>query len=218
MTRRLHLAALLALLALPAYSQPAATNHQTVSSQLGGGQFIDRLLVNVDSRHYGQRQFELYMALESLLFKAKPGRRWQVDATNWEPRLATYVNHMLVDNAARSLATFNARPNEIDVAEKKIARIKDGSWQRFISRLGFAKAAVAAERDRLIRVAKFVCHRLKLSGAGKRAVSSGCKDGEALPSLSKDYAWFARIVKETPYRVYEGAKNYQPILPYPRQR
>lgn len=187
----------------------------TLAPATAHAQLVDRLLLNVDSRHYSQRQFELYMALESLLFKTTPGSRWQVDATNWEQRLSTYVNHMLVDNAARSLATFNARPGEIDVAERKLAQIKDGSWQRYIARLGFAKAAVATERDRLIRVAKFICHRLRLSNTeGKSTLSSGCQDGQAIPDLSKDYAWFGRIVKETPYRVYEGAKNYQPILPF----
>lgn len=198
----------LALIAL-AMLLPAATP----------AQLVDRLLLNVDSRHYSQRQFELYMALESLLFRGNVGGRWQVDATNFEQRLSTYVNHMLVDNAARSLATFNARPKEIDVAERKLAQVKDGSWQRYVAKLGFAKAAVAAERDRLIRVAKFICHRLRLSNAeGKRTLSSGCQDGQAIPTLSKDYAWFGRIVKETPYRVYEGAKNYKPILPYPERR
>lgn len=208
--RRLALLLSLALLV----SFTAFGQDQAPSKGQKGGLLIDRLLVNVDSRHYSQRQFELYMALESLLFQASPGLRWQVDATNWEHRLATYVNHMLVDNAARSLATFNAQPKEIDVAERKLAQIKDGSWQKFVVRLGFAQAAVATERDRLIRVAKFVCHRLRLSSAGRER-ASGCKDGQAIPDLSKDFDWFARIVKETPYRVYEDAKNYQAIPPYP---
>lgn len=192
-------------------------------------QLVDRLLVNVDSQNYSQRQFELYMALESLLFTAPEQSSWQVTPANWNEKLAVYVNHMLVDHSARSLETFTARPNEVLVAQKKLAQLGDDSWQRFIDRLGFSKSAIATERDRMIRVAKFVCHRFRLSQGDSNQNDRGalarrsaplptCKDGQKVPLLSKDYRWFHRVVQETPFRVYDGARTYQPLLAYPKPR
>lgn len=199
-------------------------------------QLVDRLLVNINSQNYSQRQFELYMALETLLFTSSPRSSWRVSRENWNEKLEVYVNHMLVDHNARALETFTARPNEVLIAQKKLAQIKDGSWQRFVDRLGFSKSAVATERDRMIRVAKFICHRFRLSkgesqsGSTKKLRSQGslaskqgrpaampsCQDGQQLPGLSKDYRWFHRVVQETPFRVYDGARTYQPLLAFPK--
>lgn len=187
-------------------------------------QLVDRLLLSVDNRSYSQRQFELYMALESLLFSGKQPAQWRVTPGNWEAKLGVFIQHMLVDKSARSLATFTAKPEEIDIAVRKLAQIKGPEWREFVSSLGFSPASFAAERDRMIRVAKFVCHRLRLSRAGSvaysasQAAAASCKDGQQLPPLSQDFRWFKRIVQETPYRVYEGARTYQALLPFPQPK
>lgn len=171
---------------------------------------LDRLILVVNSSSFTQRQFELYIALNSIISNSEAKAFAIVEKANWQFHLEKFLNHMLIDEKARNLETFRARNNEFKEAQNKLKLIGTQNiiFSQFLKRLAFSPNAIQTELQRAIRVSKFLCHKFNLEN---KQSNKKCVPGIDTPPLNSSYQWFKSLKKEIPYRVYENAREFKEI-------
>lgn len=165
-----------------------------------GAQFglIDRLVLEVDSFSYTQRQLELYIILKNILSKNKPPPLTLIDARNWDQALNEFQIDMLIEQEARRIGSVHLSDKTIAVARKIVAQrsAKDPTFRLFLEHVGADETTI---RKTLITI--LIVRKFKI---GKNL----SRNNDSKANL---YKWINALQSRIPYRIYEGAKKFEPI-------
>lgn len=172
---------------------------------------LDRLILKVGNMNFTQRQFELYIALSSILGN-KDSKAYQiVEKNKWLDLLELYLNHMIIDQKARNLESFKPSKNEIIEAKSKINQVKTDNLflSQFMSRLNYSDSAIEVEMTRALRITRYLCYMFNLEN---KKAKEKCVAGINTPPLDNSFEWFKRLKKDISFRVYDSAREYKEIV------
>lgn len=165
----------------------------------------DRLVLEINKSAYTQRQLELYAALRSALVSSDPTL---VGQKNWHEQLELFRREMIVEQEAQRLSS--TQPNRktvqagLDILEDR--RKKSAAFATFLKRMQADEPTQRRILASIIRVRAFLASKEK-----QYAPDSSRLQEKADVDFTAD--WFVKLEQRTPYRVFEGARQYMAIDP-----
>ncbi len=165
----------------------------------------DRLVLEINKSAFTQRQMELYTALRSALGSSEPTL---VDKTNWSEQLELFRREMIVEQEAQRLSS--AQPNRKTVqAGLTILEERQKKSQAFAT---FLKRMQADETTQRRILASIIRVRAFLASKEKQYAPDSTRLQD---KTDVDYTadWFVKLEQRTPYRVFEGSRQYLLIEP-----
>lgn len=168
---------------------------------------MDRLVVEVNSQPFTQRQVEIYLTMKRSLQAEAKGPVVLISADNWRAGLEEFLGDMLIEQEAQRLNTFQASPAQIDVAEQFVDKraAQDQGLSRFVQDKGVSRSRMRQALASVLRVKGFILSRQKIDGGGAKG-GAGKDDMAPLD-------WMVEIEQRIPYRFFEGARQWQVIKP-----
>lgn len=168
-------------------------------------QMVDRMIIEVNSFPFSQRQLEIYLTLKHSLLKKSNGDVALVNQNNWEAFIEEFRIDMLIEQEAQRLNTFQASPAQIDVAEQFIVkkRTQDGNLDNFLKYRNVSHTKVRQVLASILRVRGFILNR------DKQNTPNDTVAGKTGDILSQE--WIHEMEQRLPYRYFEGAHTWQPL-------
>lgn len=194
------------LLALIAISSGKAAFGQNSSAP----RLIDRLVLQVGSSHYTQRQWECYLLSKRVVLthqKDKPSDL-RVEGLQWERELESFRDDMVLVEAGKETILSNAplTPTKamVDTAENLFLQHAKKSLA-----VAEARAEICPEKSALREALSLVV--MAQSYLRRQAQSLGESQVSVLKgqiySFDTKKPWFQSLISKTPHRFYDGARE-----------
>lgn len=169
------------------------------------GKIVDRMIVEVNSFPFSQRQLEIYLILKHTLLKKSNGDVVLVNQNNWEASIEEFRVDMLIEQEAQRLNTFQASPAQIDVAEQFVLkkRSQDRDLDGFLKSRKVSHLKLRQTLASILRVRGFILNRDKQNSSLENATT---KEGNILSQ-----EWIHEMEQRLPYRYFEGAHTWQAL-------
>lgn len=165
----------------------------------------DRLVLEINKNAYTQRQMELYIALRSALTSAEPTL---INKSNWGEQMELFRREMVVEQEAQRLSS--AQPNRKTVqsglAILEERRKKSPAFAAFLKRMQADEPTQRRTLASIIRVRVFLASK-------ERQYSPDSTRLEQKADVDYKADWFVKLEQRTPYRIFEGAREYVEIEP-----
>lgn len=167
---------------------------------------LDRLVLEVNKVSFTQRQFELYMALKSILEQGTAGQVELVTERNWSSQLQSFKNEMLVEQEASRLSSVQPNRKMVEASKRMVDNKRQGDliFSSFLHRVRANDTNIRRTLALVMRVKGFVISRQR-----QRTGRVAAKQRKGV--LDKDADWFQDLERRVPYRIYEGARKWQPV-------
>lgn len=173
---------------------------------------LDRLIVEVNGKSYGQKQLETYELLRTIAMGEEP-RNGLPSTQGWAEHVENFKNEMIVtsqlENDQQKLESFAPDSKRVQEAEKNLASAqgKYSELDHFIRGRQLSEADISRIFTVLFRVEAYTRSRQQLTAAKTQ-------DENIFNRLDPQADWFLALSKATPYRFYAKAKDYVALAPY----
>lgn len=174
-------------------------------SQVYGQVISDRLIIEINKNSYTQRQMELYIALRSALTSKE---LTFVNQANWSQQMDFFRREMVMEQEAQRLSS--AQPNRktvqsgLSILEDR--QKKSPEFASFLKRMQADEATQRRVLASIIRVRVFLSSK-------ERQYSQDPGRLEEKTELDPKAEWYVKLEQRTPYRAFEGAREYVQIEP-----
>ncbi len=176
------------------------------ANALAEPRLLDRLIFEINSKSFSQRQIEIYHSLRTLAAGEAPSKAL-LNATNWKESIERLKNEMLVysniESDTQRMESFQPDNAALKAAELRIqkAQLEDPGIQELFKRLRIKEDEIQAELVVIYRVEAFI--------HGRAVVSTPARDKESkLREIDTKSEWFRALERLTPYRLYDGASEF----------
>ena len=168
------------------------------------GQILDRLILEVGTVSYSQRQFESYTVIYSVLTNPNESRFVSVGPDTWLPLLLKFRDQMTIEQESQRLSSFQASGTSVDEAFGVLRdrRSRDIIFADFLAVYKLTDVDLRQILHSILRVSEYV-----------KSKSRG-KDWQGVRDIKlRDFDWFRKLSRRSPYRIYEGAREFTKIYP-----
>jgi|GEM_PF-6691665 hypothetical protein len=171
---------------------------------------LDRLILEINSKSYTQRQIEIYHALRTIAM-GEPIAKALPSSSGWKDAVEIFKNEILVysniENDPQRMESFQPDNKALQEAEALVqkAQLEHDGFRGFLRGYQVSETEIIRNLLTFFRVQAYVRSRIQVIGP-----TAG---GSVPPLLSIDAKsdWFSSLQRMTPYRLFDRAKEYRPI-------
>ncbi len=182
------------------------------TSAVAQPRMLDRLILEINSKSYTQRQIEIYHALRTIAV-GEPLAKALPSASGWSEAVEIFKNEILVysniENDPQRMESFQPDNKALQEAEALVqkAQLEHDPFREFLRRHQVSDTEIIRNLLTFFRVQAYVRSRIQVITPATGGLAP------AAFSIDAKSDWFSALQRTTPYRLYDRAREYKVLEP-----